>query len=105
MRERNTFTQFPSTCKVASFRSAISEANLQGQQDSQEGQLKKCTGRSNWILHLEYIEAFGMLFGRCYSQNRMGSIIQHTEYFDFRCKIQLDHPVEADLFRKVPDEA
>ena len=39
------------------------------------------------------IEVFYMLFERCCSKNVKGSIKQYTEYFDFRCKIHFDHPV------------
>ena len=39
------------------------------------------------------IEVFSMLFDRCHSENRKITIKQHTEYFNFLCKIQLDNPV------------
>ena len=39
------------------------------------------------------IEVFNTIFNRCHSKNRKPSIKQYTEYFNFPCKIQLDHPV------------
>ena len=40
------------------------------------------------------IEVFYMLFERTPSILSMTSLKQHMEYFNFRCKIQLDHPVK-----------
>ena len=41
------------------------------------------------------IEIFNKLFDRYYNihVNRVSSLKQFTEYFNFLCKIQLDHPV------------
>ena len=39
------------------------------------------------------MEVFHMLFERCHTKNRKGSIKQHIQYFNFRSKVQLDHPV------------
>ena len=40
-----------------------------------------------------------MLFESSYSQNKKGSIKLHTEYFDFRCKTQLDPPPVLAILR------
>ena len=42
---------------------------------------------------LPEIEVFHMLFEKCRTKNRKRSIKQHMNYFNFRSKIQLDHPV------------
>ena len=41
------------------------------------------------------IEVFHMLFEWCHPKNRKWSIEQHTRYFNFRSKMQLDRPVEC----------
>ena len=39
------------------------------------------------------IEVFLLLFARFHTKNREGIIKQHEKYFNFWCKVQLDHPV------------
>ena len=41
------------------------------------------------------VEVCYILFERCFSLNRKESIKQHMYFFNFRCKIQLDHPVQC----------
>ena len=43
------------------------------------------------------IEVFHMMFERCDTKNRKRSIKEHIKYFNFRCYIQLDLPVELPL--------
>ena len=43
-----------------------------------------------------------MIFDRCHSKHRKSSIKQHTEYFNFLRKIQLNHPVV--LLRRTEQE-
>ena len=52
-------------------------------------------GRSNWILHrkLKY-SICSVRDTVCHTKNRKRSLKQHIEYFNFRSKIQLDHPVQ-----------
>ena len=40
------------------------------------------------------IEVFYMLYKRSLSSFSLTSLKQHMEYFNFRCKIQLDLPVQ-----------
>ena len=42
------------------------------------------------------MEVFYMLFERCYTENRKRSLKHYMKYFDFRSKIQLDHPVNCN---------
>ena len=43
------------------------------------------------------MEVYHMLFERCHTKNGKRSIKQHIKYFNFRGKVQLDHPVELTL--------
>ena len=40
------------------------------------------------------MEIFFMLFGRCHTKNQKRSLKRHIKHFNFRSKIQLDHPVQ-----------
>ena len=45
------------------------------------------------------IEVFHMLFERCHTKNRIKYIKQLIKYFNFRCNVQLDHPVRGQVYR------
>ena len=59
--------------------------------------LNSSSGRTWYsVVQLDFtliIEVFNILFNRCHSESRKSPIKLHTEYFNFLCKIQLDHPV------------
>ena len=70
-----------------------------------EGSNSSGDGRLCGVVQLTFtpeIEVFNMPFERCQSKNRESSIGQHTEYFNFRCTIQLDLPVR-DAGRVEPE--
>ena len=41
------------------------------------------------------MKVFYMMLERCHAKNRKRSHKQHTKYFNFWCKIHLDHPVQS----------
>ena len=49
------------------------------------------------------IEVFHMVFDICHTTYRKRSFKQHTKYFNFQRKIQLDHPVGMKISLHVPD--
>ena len=58
------------------------------------------TCRINHVMYREVqmdftpaIEVFNTLFDICHIKNRKRYFKQHMKYFNFRSKIQLDHPV------------
>ena len=59
--------------------------------------LNSSSGRTWYsVVQLDFtliIEVFNILFNRCHSESRKSPIKLHTEYFNFLCKIQFDHPV------------
>ena len=46
------------------------------------------------------MEVYHMLFERCHSKNRKRFIKQHIKYFNFRSKVQLNHPVKSENMAK-----
>ena len=50
------------------------------------------------VVQLYFKPEIGVPDMLCHSKHRKSSIKQHTEYFIFRCEIQLDHPVNVDTW-------
>ena len=57
--------------------------------------LEMTTNREVQLDFTPEIDVFYTLFDRCHTRNRKRSLKQNKEYFNFRSKIQLDHPVQG----------